>query len=68
MAGGRTEHRPEWYSFVKVAFPRRGADEPLIGTPDWEVGLGTGLVRGFDWGTLTVRAALEYAAGSTSEV
>jgi len=61
-----TEDRPELYSFVKVAFPRRGAD-PLIGTPDWELGLGTGLIRGFGWGTVTVRAAIEYAPGSSSE-
>lgn len=60
------ERRPEFFSFVKVAFPRRGID-PLIGTSDWEVGLGTGLIRGFGWGTVTVRAAIEYAAGSTSE-
>jgi len=61
------EGRPEFFSFAKVAFPRRGAD-PLIGTPDWEVDLGTGIIRGFGWGTLTVRAAIEYAPGSTSEV
>jgi hypothetical protein len=63
----REDHgRPELFSFVKLAFPRREAD-PLIATPDWEVDLGTGLVRGFGWGTLTLRASLEYAAGSTSE-
>lgn len=60
------ERRPEFFSFVKVAFPRREAD-PLIATPDWEVGLGTGLIRGFRWGTVTIRAAVEFAAGSTSE-
>jgi hypothetical protein len=61
-----TEHRPELYSFLKVAFPRRGTD-PLIATPDWELGLGMGIIRGFGWGTVTVRAGIEYAAGSTSE-
>jgi hypothetical protein len=60
-----SEGRPELYSFVKAALPRRGLDT-LISTPDWELGVGTGLVRGFGWGTLTVRAALEFAPGSSS--
>ncbi len=62
-----SEGHPEVFSFVKVALPRRGAD-PLIGTPDWELGLGTGLTRGFGWGTVTLRAAIEVAPGSTSRL
>jgi len=60
------EGRPELFSFAKVAFPHNRSDG-LIGTPDWEVDLGTGLIRGFSWGTLTVRAAVEFAKGSESQ-
>jgi hypothetical protein len=60
-----TESRPEFYSFAKVAIPHRRTDG-LIGTADWEVDIGTGFVRGFSWGTLTFRAAVEYAKGSES--
>ena len=38
----------------------------LIGTRNWELKLGTGVVRGFAWGTTTLRAALEYDAGDRS--
>jgi hypothetical protein len=58
-----TEGRPEIFSFAKVAIPHRRT-EGLIGTADWEVDFGTGLIRGFSWGTLTFRAAVEYAKGS----
>ncbi|MGH9204496.1 MAG: hypothetical protein ACRD2A_24980, partial [Vicinamibacterales bacterium] len=34
----------------------------LIGTQDWEFKFGTGVVRGFSIGTMTVRAAMEYDA------
>ena len=34
----------------------------LIGTSDWEYKLGTGVVRGFGFGTMTARAAVEYDA------
>jgi len=60
-----TSNRPEIFSYTEVVIPHSG-DKPLIGTPDLELKFGTGLVRGFPWGTLTTRAAVEYAAGSTS--
>lgn len=60
-----SERRPELFSYFEAVVPHAG-DKPLIGTPDWELKLGTGLTRGFGWGTLTARVALEYAAGSTS--
>jgi hypothetical protein len=56
---------PEAFSYFEAVAPRNG-DKPLIGTPDWELKLGTGVSRGFGWGTLTARAAVEYAAGSSS--
>jgi hypothetical protein len=56
-----TETRPEIFSYAEVVYPHN-KDKVLIGTSDWEVKVGTGLLRGFSWGTMTARAALEYAA------
>ena len=39
----------------------------LIGTSGAQVKFGTGVIRGFSWGTVTARAAVEYSAGSTSK-
>ncbi len=56
-----TETRPGFFSYGEVVFPLQ-KDRQLIGTTDWEFKLGTGLMRGFRWGTTTVRAAVEYVA------
>jgi len=42
------------------------ADKPLTGTPGTELKFGTGLTRGFTWGTLTARAAVDYSRASSS--
>jgi hypothetical protein len=60
-----TVTRPEFFSYGEIVFPG-SKDQPLIGTPGWEFKLGTGLIRGFTWGTLTARAAVEIATESTS--
>jgi hypothetical protein len=52
--------RPAVFSYFEVVVPHH-KDKPLIGTPDWEFKLGTGLIRGFRWGTMTVRVAAEYS-------
>ncbi len=54
-----TEHRPAVFSYFEVVYPLQ-KDKVLIGTSDWEYKLGTGVIRGFSWGTMTVRAAVEY--------
>ncbi len=51
--------RPEIFSYFETVVPTQN-EGSLIGTTDWEFKLGTGVVRGFSWGTLTVRAAVEY--------
>ncbi len=61
-----TASRPELFSYFEAVVPH-AKDKPLIGTADWELKLGTGVTKGFRWGTLTARVAIEYAAGSTSE-
>ena len=47
---------PEAFSYVEAVAPHR-RDKALIGTPGLELKFGTGLSRGFRWGTLTARAA-----------
>ena len=54
-----TGNRPAVFSYFEVVYPLQ-KDKVLIGTSDWEYKLGTGLIRGFGWGTMTVRAAVEY--------
>ena len=56
-----TDRGPEVFSYFETVFPLQ-KQKRLIGTQDWEFKLGTGLVRGFAWGTATVRAAVEYDA------
>ena len=57
--------RPEMFSYLEATVPHH-AEKALIGTPGLELKLGTGLTRGFGWGTLTARVAVEYAAASSS--
>ncbi len=54
-----TARSPALISFAEVVFPFQ-KDGSLIGTSDWEVVFGAGVIRGFPWGTATLRAAVEY--------
>ena len=60
-----TERRPEFFSYAEVVLPHH-RDRALIGTAATQIKAGTGMVRGLSWGTLTVRAAVEYDRASTS--
>lgn len=60
-----TARRPELFSYFEVVVPHY-RDRPLTGTAGWELNVGTGVTRGYRWGTLTARAALEYDTASTS--
>ena len=51
--------RPEFFSYFETVAPTPG-DNVFIGTSDWEFKLGSGLIRGFSWGTVTARGAVEY--------
>jgi hypothetical protein len=55
-AGGR----PELFTYFETVFPLQKTKK-LIGTSSWEFKLGIGAIRGFRWGTMTVRAAVENA-------
>lgn len=54
-----TARRPELYTFFETVFPLQ-SDRHLIGTQEWEFSSGVGFVRGYRWGTLTLRASVEF--------
>lgn len=54
------EHRPEMFSYFETTFPLQ-KNRKIIGTQDWEFKLGAGATRGYGFGTMTVRAAVEYS-------
>jgi hypothetical protein len=54
--------RPEFFSYFETVFPLQKTKK-LIGTEAWEFKLGTGLVRGFAWGTGTLRAGIGWTEG-----
>jgi len=61
-----TATRPEIFSYTEFVMPHH-KEKVLIGTSGAEIKFGTGVVRGFSWGTIIARAAIEYAAGSSSQ-
>jgi len=60
-----TENRPEVFSYFEAVGPHDKAKH-LIGTEDWELKFGSGLTRGYGFGTLTGRIAVEYVAASST--
>lgn len=52
--------RPEVFGFLEAVSPQQ-KDKVLIGTPDWEFKVGTGVIKGFSFGTMTLRAAVDYS-------
>jgi len=58
-----TATRPELFTYFGTVLPLQ-KDKHIIGTQHWEHFFGLGLVRGYRWGTLTVRVAGEYSAAS----
>lgn len=56
-----TETRPEFFTYFGTVFPLQ-KDKHLIGTQHWEHFFGLGVVRGYHWGTMTVRVGAEYSA------
>ena len=51
--------RPEVFSYLEVDFPFQ-RNRWITGTQDWEYKLGTGVTKGFRFGTITARAAAQY--------
>jgi hypothetical protein len=60
-----TERRPELWGYLDVVYPinRR---KLIIGSNGWDVEFGTGVTRGFRWGTVTARASVFYETASTT--
>jgi len=54
-----SEDTPEYFSYFETVFPLQ-KNRKIIGTQDWEFKLGAGAIKGFTWGTMTARAAIEY--------
>jgi hypothetical protein len=52
-----SDRRPEVFSFFETGFPFQ-RHRALIGTQNWEFAFGTGVVRGYSWGTITARATI----------
>lgn len=57
--------RPELFSYFEAVGPH-DKSERLIGTEDWELKLGSGVTRGYGFGTLTGRIAVEYVRASST--
>jgi hypothetical protein len=55
-----TARAPEVFTYSEVTFPLQ-RERLLIGTSDWEVSQGLGLIKGSRAGTFTARAALNYS-------
>jgi hypothetical protein len=55
--------RPEVFSYFETVFPFQ-KEKLLIGTPEWEFKFGTGIIRGFSFGTITARAAVANVGGT----
>ena len=53
------ELRPEIFNYFEYVIPTQ-EEGSLIGTTDWEFKLGVGTIKGFRWGTMTLRAAVEH--------
>lgn len=57
-----TPNRPELFTYFEAVFPFQ-KDRVLIGTQEWELVPGIGLIKGFRWGTLTGRISASYLPG-----
>lgn len=58
-----SESRPEVFSYFETVFPFQ-KEKLLIGTPDWELKFGTGVIRSFSFGTITARASVANVGGT----
>lgn len=51
---------PEFFNYFETVFPT-GEKNSLIGTSDWEFKLGFGVIKGYKWGTITLRGGIDYS-------
>lgn len=62
-----SKRRPEFFSYTELVIPHNKGKR-LIGTQGVELKFGSGMIKGFKWGTMTFRAAVEYDSASDSKV
>lgn len=55
-----SENVPEVFSYFETVFPLQ-KNRKIIGTQDWEFKFGSGVVKGFNFGTITLRIAADYS-------
>ena len=60
------ERRPELFSFVEITPPLQ-KNKKIIGTQDAEYSFGFGAIKGFRWGTMTVRGSYLYSTAEGGE-
>lgn len=60
-----TERRPELWGYLDVVYPINKR-KLIIGSDGWDVEWGTGLTRGFKWGTVTARVSAIYESASST--
>lgn len=53
------QHRPELFSYLLAVLPTQGSHR-LIGTQGYEFKFGTGLIKGFRFGTISTHLAIQY--------
>jgi hypothetical protein len=58
-----TEHRPEIWGYTDVVYPIN-RNKLLLGSNGFDVEVGTGVTRGFPWGTMTGRVSVLYESAS----
>ncbi|HSA95548.1 MAG TPA: hypothetical protein VLJ16_05825 [Acidobacteriota bacterium] len=56
------ERRPGFFSYAEIVVPHHKS-KPLIGTPEIEAKAGIGIIKGFRWGQITARVAVEQSGG-----
>jgi len=61
-----SERYPELFSFVEITPPLQ-KNRKIIGTQDAEYSFGFGVIKGFHWGTVTVRGSYLYSTAEGSE-
>lgn len=60
-----TERRPEIWGYADVVYPIN-RKKVLLGSDGFDIEVGTGVTRGFAWGTMTARAAVLYESASST--
>lgn len=59
-----TDHRPQLFGFLEVQIPAQ-TNKLIIGDRNWDLKPGIGMIRGFSWGTMSVRTTVEYNRDDT---